>query len=68
MANNESLRNLSDRWNQTESVILCCIQRVTQAISSKGNRFISWPKGAQRINEIINGFEHYGFANVVGAI
>ena len=34
-ANNECLRNISDRWNQTDSVIDESIWRVTQAILSK---------------------------------
>ena len=67
MANNECLRTISDRWDQTESNVFNCIKRVAEAIVSKQNEFICWPKG-DYLREVVEGFKKYGFPNVIGSI
>ena len=47
--------------------MLVSIKRVSEAILSKQHIFIRWPKGGE-IKEVVEGFEKYGFPNVVGAI
>ena len=64
----EPLRTISDRFDQTESVIFTCVRRVCKALKTLASEFICWPSG-QRFKEVVDGFEAMkGLRGVVGAI
>ena len=45
LANQESCRQISDRFDVTMSSVTCCLRRVTKALLDVRGDFIQWPRG-----------------------
>ena len=45
LANQESCRQISDRFNITMSSVSCCIRRVASALVDLRGDLIQWPRG-----------------------
>lgn len=68
LANQESCRQISDRFNVTMSSVARCIRRVTKALVDLCGDLIQWPRGVQAV-EVVDGFERFsGFPRVIGAV
>ncbi|XP_067018487.1 putative nuclease HARBI1 [Acropora muricata] len=68
LANQESCRQISDRFDVTMSSVTRCLRRVTKALVDVRGDFIQWPRGEQAI-VVEEGFEEIsGFPRVIGAV
>lgn len=68
MANTETFRQISDRFNVSLSSAHRCLVRVVNFIVSLREQYIKWPNDYQKIESSEAFFQKQGFRGMIGAI